>query len=388
MKKLLKTLCGGVLLALSCAASAQNADTVQFVFTSDAHYGYTRADFRGEKKVDAQKVNQAMIAKMNTIQTLTLPDDSGVNGGKAVGPVDFIVEGGDIANREEGTQDSSIQCATDSWKQFTGDYLGMLALTDAAGNKAPVYMIPGNHDVTNAIGFYKPMYPAKDAGSMAGIYNLMMKPATPVTADTYDYSKDRISYSFDKGGVHFVFITMWPDSVNRAWIEKDLKKSSSVTPVILFCHDQPDIEAKHLRNPNGSHDINKTDKFENMVADQMADGKTISASSTLEQAALEKFLSAHKNIVAYFHGNDHINRVYEWVGPDRKVTLHTVGSDSPMKGSVSAKDETKLGFDLVTIDAKNKMLTVRSAYWNADPADPSAPVVWNIPSSFSLLPRK
>jgi DNA repair exonuclease SbcCD nuclease subunit len=37
------------------------------------------------------------------------------------------------------------------------------------GNKAPVYMIPGNHDVTNAIGFYKPMYPAKDAGSMAGI---------------------------------------------------------------------------------------------------------------------------------------------------------------------------------------------------------------------------
>ena len=59
-----------------------------------------------------------------------------------------------------------------------------------------------------------------------------------------------------------------------------------------------------------------------------------------------------------------------------------------MKGSVSAKDETKLGFDLVTIDAKNKMLTVRSAYWNADPADPSAPVVWNIPSSFSLLPRK
>jgi hypothetical protein len=101
----------------------------------DAHYGYTRADFRGEKKVDAQKVNQAMIAKMNTIQTLTLPDDSGVNGGKAVGPVDFIVEGGDIANREEGTQDSSIQCATDSWKQFTGDYLGMLALTDAAGKQ-------------------------------------------------------------------------------------------------------------------------------------------------------------------------------------------------------------------------------------------------------------
>jgi hypothetical protein len=125
-----------------------------------------------------------------------------------------------------------------------------------------------------------------------------------------------------------------------------------------------------------------------MVADQMADGKTISSPTIIEQAALENFIDAHKNIVAYFHGNDHINRVYEWVGPNKKATLHTVGSDSPMKGSVSAKDETKLAFDLISIDTKNMMLTVRSAYWNADPSNADAPIVWNAPTTFSLLPRK
>ena len=38
-------------------------------------------------------------------------------------------------------------------------------------------VVPGNHDITNAIGFYKPMQPLTDPTSMVKIYNLMLQPA-------------------------------------------------------------------------------------------------------------------------------------------------------------------------------------------------------------------
>lgn len=395
MKKSLKAIAMGLFLASAAfqAAFAQTpsaqdaANTIQFIFTSDAHYGITRANFRGATKVDGHTVNAALVAKLNGVSAVTLPDDSGISGNKQVGPVDFIVEGGDIANREEGEGTAAIQSASASWKQFQGDYIDGITLTDDNGKKTPIWIIPGNHDVTNAIGFYKAMTPATDATAMAEIYNRMMNPAKPETAATYAYAKERINYSRDMGGVHFVFITIWPDSTNVAWMEKDLKAVSPTTPVVIFSHDQPEVEAKHLANPNGAHDINKTDKFENMLSDQLADGKTIDAPTTIEQAAFEKFLVAHKNVVAYFHGNDHVNRIYDWVSPNRKVTLRTVGSDSPMKGSVSAKDETKLAFDLVSIDVKTQALTVRNGFWNADPAKAGAPIVWSAPVTFSLQSR-
>ena len=162
-------------------------------------------------------------------------------------------------------------------------------------------------------------------------------------------------------------------------MEKDLKSVSSATPVVIFSHDQPEVEAKHFVNPNGTHDINKTDKFENLLSDQIADGKTIEVPTTVEQQSFEKFLVAHKNVVAYFHGNDHINRIYDWVSPNKKAVLRTIGSDSPMKGSVSMKDETKLAFDLVSIDVKTQTMTVRNGFWNADPANADAPIVWSAP---------
>jgi hypothetical protein len=42
-----------------------------------------------------------------------------------------------------------------------------------------------------------------------------------------------------------------------------------------------------------------------------------------------------------------------------------------MKGAVSADDETRLSFQVATIDTATRMLTVRECLWNADPAIPA-----------------
>ncbi|MBF0551571.1 MAG: metallophosphoesterase [Deltaproteobacteria bacterium] len=298
-----------------------------------------------------------------------------------------MAENGDIANRSEAVHPAKvryIQSAATSWSQFETDYINGLSLTDKQGGRAPLYIIPGNHDVTNAIGFYKPMNPTTDATAMAEIYNLMMKPATPRTKNTYNYIRDKIFFSKDIGGVHFVFLTIWPDSVARTWMESDLKNVSATTPVILFTHDQPDIDVRHLTNPNGAHDINSTDKFENMVADQATDadssGKLTShAPTTTAQRNLVAFLKAHKNIVAYFHGHEHINGTYTYTGPDHDISLNAVRVDSPMKGVDSAKDPTQLAFIVVSIDPNARTMTVRDYMWYTQS--------WGKSVTFSLGPR-
>lgn len=83
--------------------------------------------------------------------------------------------------------------------------------------------------------------------------------------------------------------------------------------MLLFTHDQPDIEAKHLINPNGSGDINAKDKFENLVSDvsSVQKAKEIPVKEHRELAA---FLKKHPSIVAYFHGNENYNEFYTWGG--------------------------------------------------------------------------
>src|SRR5229473_431989 len=129
-----------VLFATALAAiSAQpsSSRTIEFLFTSDAHYGITRAAFRGGTNVAARVVNAAMIEKMNGLPRARLPKDGGAKGGELVGPIDFVAEGGDIANREEsagGDGDGvggTIQPAAVSWSQFRADYVDRLRLTDA-----------------------------------------------------------------------------------------------------------------------------------------------------------------------------------------------------------------------------------------------------------------
>ena len=369
------------------AQEIQPQPEIQFIFTSDPHYGITRNTFRGTSKVDAHTVNAAMVAKINTLSNVKLPADGGINAGKIAGAVDFVVEAGDIANRQEGTSGKAIQSASLSWDQFREDYIGGLNIKDRSGNKAPLYILPGNHDITNAIGFYKPMFPATDAASMAGIFNLMMKPAVPKTKDTYNYSRDKIHYSLNMGGVHFVFVTLWPDSAERHWLAEDLKNTNKSTPVILFTHDQPDVEAKHFTNPNSGHEINGKDKFENLLADQLAGGTAVDDPTTTDQRSLETFLKSNQNISAYFHGNDHWKRFHDWTGPDNTVAVHTFGVDSPMKGVVSQDDEKKLSFYLVTVDSGARLMTVRECLWNADPSRPDGPVAWGDAITVALFPR-
>jgi hypothetical protein len=363
--------------------AADTSGIIQFVFTSDAHYGITRSNFRGTVNADAHAVNTAMLEKINSISAVMLPQDSGVNGGHVAGAVDFLVEGGDIANRME----IPIQSATVSWGQFETDYLKGSKLIDHSGDAAKFFIIPGNHDISNAIGFYRAMSSAMDPASMVNIYNLMMSPSMPKTKDTYHYPLDKINYSKNIVGIHFMFINLWPDSLERVWMEQDLQNISSYMPVIIFAHDQPESEAKHFSNPNPPHDINATDKFENLLAEYYKDELKIGPDkqiTTIEQKGWVGFLKQHHNIKAYFHGNSNCNEFYVYSGPDNDVALNTFRVDSPMKGKFSSKDEKKLSFQLVTINCKSGEMTARECLWNTDPDHPEKSIIWGLSKTVFL----
>ncbi len=366
-------------------AQDQDRPVVQFVFSSDAHFGITRPAFRGAVAVDAETVNHALVEELNTLSTATFPRDGGVSASRFVGPVDFMVEGGDVANRQEVTGTGAIQPAAVSWAQFVHEYIDGVTLRTPRADRTPIFVVPGNHEASNAVGFYKPMAPLVDRTAIAEIYNRMLLPNVPKTTATYDYATDKVLYTRNLGGVHFVFLNVWPDSTQRVWLENDLAQVAASTPVILFAHDQPEAEAKHFTNPNGSHSINAADRFENLLFDQLADGATIDAPTTIEQEALESLVRRHPNIAAYFHGNSNWNQFYDWTGPRHSVGLHTFRVDSPMKGAISMPDETKLSFQVATIDVESGTMTVRECLWNAHPAQPS--LTWGASITVTLSPR-
>ena len=366
-------------------AKGQSNSIAQFVFTSDSHYGISR-NFRGAEKVSSQTVNQSMIAQMNTLPMQSFPTDEGVNAGKKVGSIDYLIVTGDIANRQQ----EGIQTAAVSWSQFTNDYLKTgVKLFNAKNQIAPKLLIAGNHDVSNAIGYPKPMDPKTDASAMVGIYNYMFNPMKPMTNSAFDFKKDKINYAIDVVGVHLEFISMWPDSANRVWMEKDLAKISLSTPVIIFTHDEVEVEAKHFTNPNGTHDINGVDKFENLLEEILKDGKSKKSPTIIEQQGFVDFLKMHPNIKAYFHGNTNSNEFYTYKGPNKDVDLKVFRVDSPMKGTISGLgddsgpgDETKLSFQVIALDGASKILTVRECLWNT--AGTSSPLVWGQSRSVSL----
>jgi 5'-nucleotidase len=378
----------------------------QFIYTSDSHYGITRSALDGSAAtVTGQAVNAALVSTINALQSTTtpvgIPCDGGVNSCTAtVGALDFIAHTGDISNRQE----AGIQNASASWGQFNTDYLSGLTVTNRNNTKAPIYLVPGNHDVSNAIGYYKTLSPLFDATAYVNIYNLMMKPTTLLTNTGFigatpnattaaaSYAANKVYYSKDLGGVHFVFLNMWPDSVARAWMESDLRKVSSTTPVVLFTHDQPDIETKHLMNPTTPYTINSTKKFENLVYGEAAGGLSsvaaITGASTIEQAAMAAWIKNHKNIVAYFHGNSNWNQFYTFTGPNNDIGLNTFRVDSPMKGEASKTDLTNLGstadpsrlsYQVISIDPAATIMTVREYLWNTKS--------WGASTTVSLVPR-
>jgi hypothetical protein len=376
-----------LLMLMSYAVNivAQKKDTsgiLQIVFTSDAHYGIERKSFRGKDTVNGQSVNAEMIKKINTLPGIIFPNDSGIKAGSNTGAIDYIIEGGDIANRMEIPH----QSAAVSWVQFDMDYIKGISLKNHLGQPAQLLMVPGNHDISDAIGFYKPMKPHTDATSMVNIYNLMMHPATALTNGTYDYKRDKINYSKNTGGIHFVFITLWPDSAERIWMEKDLQEISPDMPVIIFTHDQPECEAKHFTNPNSSN-MNAADRFENLLTECYKDGTTANAdggTTIIEQKGWINFLKKHPNIKAYFHGNSNWNQFYVYTGLCNEVALNTFRVDSPMKGKYSSKDETKLSFQVISIDTNSLIMTVRECLWNTDPLNEAKPLQWGDSKTVSL----
>lgn len=337
-------------------------NTVQFVFTSDSHYGLKRPSFRGRTNVDSHVVNAAMVAAIRRLLETSFPADGGIRSGMVVGSFDFLADGGDIANREEKA--AEIQSAAASWAQFRSDYID--------GLKFPVFVVPGNHDAANAIGYYKPLSPATDKSSMMEIFNLMMRPVRPKTPATYDYSKDKMETSRDIGGIHFMFLTIWPDAGTRTWMENDLKHVNSDTPVMIFTHVPPNSDPKMFTGA--------AEPFENLLPETFTDERQ-------EQQALENFVYRHPNITAYFHGHNNWNQFYDWTGPSHSVVLHTFRADSPMKGHFSATDETKLSFQAATIDMVSRTMTVREVFWNADPQHPEAPAAWGGSTTVALSPR-
>jgi len=371
-----------VILAVFCSLNVYsqkngNNAEVNIVFTSDAHYGITRAKFRGDTNVPGYQVNAAMISQINTLPATNLPS------GAAVGPIDYLIQTGDIANRME----VPIQSAATSWSQFEKDYMHDLNLTAHNGKPAQLLVVPGNHDISNAVGFYKTMNPLTDPTSMVKIYNLMLKPKKPMTNEAYNYATDKINYSRNIKGIHFMFITLWPDSAERIWMQKDLDTVSKTTPVVIFCHDQPTCEAKHFTNPVPPHLITAKDKFENLTAEYYKEGSTASkddGSTDIEQRGWVKFLKAHPNIKAYFHGNSNWNEFYTYKGPDNDVDLNVFRVDSPMKGKYSAKDEKLLSFQLLSLDPRTQLLTVRECLWNTDPLNKTQKVVFGQTKTVSL----
>jgi predicted MPP superfamily phosphohydrolase len=363
-----------VVITLFCSFNTysqnhKSASVVNIVFTSDAHYGITRDEFRGDTSVPGYKVNAAMIRQINTLPFTKLPD------GKVVGPIDYLVQTGDIANRMEIPN----QSAATSWSEFEIDYLHGLKLTAHNGKPAKVLVVPGNHDISNAIGYGKPMMPLTDPTAMVKIYNLMLKPQTPLTNESYNYAVNKINYSRNIKGVHFIFITLWPDSAERIWMQKDLDTVSKTTPVIIFTHDQPTCEAKHFTNPLPPHNMTAKNKFENLTAEYYKEGIKASkddGATDIEQRGWVKFLKAHPNIRAYFHGNSNWNQFYTYKGPDNEVNLNVFRVDSPMKGKYSSKNEKLLSFQLISLDPETQTLTVKECLWNTDPMNAAQKVVF------------
>ena len=186
-----------------CSLGARGGEILRFVYCSDLHYGIDR-EFRGAESVSADSVSRAMLRSFGLLENAVLPDDGGVGGGCVFGEPDFVVCTGDIANRME----RGVQPASESWRQFLRDWAEYLDR---------LYLVPGNHDISNAIGYPKPMSPERDASSAAGIYDMMMHTDTTVSAETFDYGTDRTHYTFVMDSVRFVFMGMWPDSCMREW---------------------------------------------------------------------------------------------------------------------------------------------------------------------------
>ena len=119
------------------------------------------------------------------------------------------------------------------------------------------------------------------------------------------------------------------------------------------------------------------------MLEKFKDGSSITSPTTIEQNGFASFVQSHPNIVVYFHGNDNQNNYYKYYGPSNNIAIDVIQVDSPMKGNISASDETKLSFQLITIDTLLKVITVRECLWNTDTNNVNTPIVFGATKSIS-----
>ena len=136
----------------------------------------------------------------------------------------------------------------------------------------------------------------------------------------------------------------------------------------------------HGGNSGTLHDINPEDQYENLLDDTFTDVAS-------QQKGWEDFVRDHPNITAYFHGHSNWNQFYDWTGPNHTVVLHSFRVDSPMKGKFSNPDESKLSFQIATVDKASRTMTVREVLWNADAQHPEKGSAWGASTTVALFQR-
>ena len=333
----------GLVLSLNNIIAGDGDRILNFIFCSDVHYG-TKREFRGERNETADSVNRAMIATFRMLEGTPLPEDGGVAAGKIFGTPAFVACTGDITNRMEG----GVQTAAESWRQFCRDWSTYCDIPpvseeddDVSVSRTqgdiPLYLVPGNHDVSNATGYPLPLDPERDASSLTGIWNhtMAVTPDDSVSVSGFDYGLHKIHYSFVRDSIRFVFMGMWPDSVMRTWFDRE----------------------------TGSHDINAVDKFQNLLSDTCS-VNAVGMKAVGNWRVLERFLHERPSVKAWFHGDENYNEFYTWNGPDGSIALPVFRVDSPMRSFYSSSDETILSFIAVSIDPVRHLLTARECLWN------------------------
>src|SRR3569833_1282697 len=78
MKNKISTILFAVAITILFVQNSRAQETVNIIFTSDAHFGITRPKFRGDSNVASNKVNAAMIRQMNALPAMALPADGGI----------------------------------------------------------------------------------------------------------------------------------------------------------------------------------------------------------------------------------------------------------------------------------------------------------------------
>ena len=294
---------------------------IRIVFIADLHFGLER-HFRDKDSVSSFEVNRAMAASI-----------------RSLGKIDAIIVGGDIANRQQ----NSIQSASTSWKQFEEVYKPL---------HIQMILMPGNHDISNAIGYYKPMQPLVDRTSLAGIYYNIHH--SILDTAHFHYKEEDYDFSKNIGGIHFLFLNLWPDSTNIAWMEKDLQKTGKM-PVLIFAHDPPEGDYKQFTLPvEKPQDVNQ-EKFESILPEIYNDHY---------EKDWDNFLKSHPTIKGYFHGHSNYQEFYTYKGVNGDLALPCFRTDSPMKGKFSSKDESLLSFMVITIFPEKKIIEVKPYLWN------------------------